>query len=268
MNDALIALGIEGWKPVLGALLLPPAPFVVMVLAGAVIAARRRALAWLLWIVAALGLWLGSTNAAGHVLVQWLLAPPPALSAEQVAALKGSPRTAIVVLGGGRKERAPEYAGASLNNFGLERLRYGVWLSRATALPLAFSGGLAHGSLPGPSEAEVAAQIAATEYRHPLRWTETRSRDTNENASMTLQLLKAEGIEHIVLVTHFFHMRRAVAAFERAAQRSSTSMRITVAPMGRDESGPPSLADWLPSRGGYQIVNIALHEWLGRLAGA
>jgi uncharacterized SAM-binding protein YcdF (DUF218 family) len=101
-----------------------------------------------------------------------------------------------------------------------------------------------------------------------LRWTETRSRDTNENASMTLQLLKADGIEHIVLVTHYFHMRRAVAAFERAAQRSSVSLRITTAPMGSDERGPPSLADWLPSRGGYQSVNIALHEWLGRLAGA
>jgi hypothetical protein len=59
-----------------------------------------------------------------------------------------------------------------------------------------------------------------------------------------------------------------VGAFERAAQRAAASIRITAAPMGSDEGNPPSLADWLPSRGGYQSVNIALHEWLGRLAGA
>lgn len=268
MNEMLLALGIEGWKPVFTALLLPPVPFVAMVLAGAAIGVRRRLAAWLLWVVAALGLWLSCTQAAGHALMQWLLAPPPALSAEQVSSLKGASHTAIVVLGGGRKQLAPEYAGASLNNFGLERLRYGVWLARATALPLAFSGGLAHGSTAGPAEAEVAARIAAAEYQRPLRWTETRSRDTNENAWMTLRLLKADGVEHIVLVTHGFHMRRAVAAFERAAQRAAASIRITAAPMGSDEGNPPSLADWLPSRGGYQSVNIALHEWLGRLAGA
>lgn len=268
MNDALLALGIEGWKPVLTALLLPPVPFLVLVFAGARLSARRRGVAWLLWTVAALGIWLSCTNAAGRALMQWLLAPPPALSAEQVAALKSAPRTAIVVFGGGRKQLAPEYAAASLNNFGLERLRYGVWLARVTALPLAFSGGHAHGSTGGPAEAEVAARIAADEYQRPLRWTETRSRDTNENAWMTLQLLRADGIEHIVLVTHHFHMRRALGAFERAAQRTSVSVRLTAAPMGDDAASEISGADWLPSRGGYMSVNLALHEWLGRLAGA
>jgi len=26
--------------------------------------------------------------------------------------------------------------------------------------------------------------------------------------------------------------------------------------------------DWLPSRAGFDMVNIALHEWLGRVGGA
>ncbi|MFO1217630.1 MAG: ElyC/SanA/YdcF family protein [Burkholderiaceae bacterium] len=272
MNDALIALGIEGWKPALGALLLPPLPFVLMVLAGALVHGRRRSAAWLLWIVAALGIWLGSTGAMGSMLTRALLSPPPALSADRIKQLKGAPHTAIVVLGGGRRPFAPEYGAASLNNFGIERLRYGVWLARATALPLAFSGGIAHGiahgGMAGPPEAEIAARIAASEFGVTLRWAEQRSRDTNENALFTLPLLKAEGIDHIVLVTHVFHMHRARAAFDRAAQRLAMPMQITAAPVAVAEEAPYSLADWLPSRGGYMMVNIALHEWLGRLAGA
>jgi uncharacterized SAM-binding protein YcdF (DUF218 family) len=109
---------------------------------------------------------------------------------------------------------------------------------------------------------------AELEFGHPLRWTETQSRDTNENAMLTLPLLKAQGIEHIVLVTHGFHMRRALAAFERASQRASIRLKVTPAPMGMEGSYRVEAADWLPSRGGFEMVNIALHEWLGRVGGA
>jgi uncharacterized SAM-binding protein YcdF (DUF218 family) len=100
MNDALLALGIEGWKPTIGALLLPPAPFVLMVLAGALLSGQRRKTAWLLWLLGAAGVWLSCTAGAGAALTRWLLAPPPALLAAEIAALKAAPRTAIVVLGG------------------------------------------------------------------------------------------------------------------------------------------------------------------------
>ena len=138
-----------------------------------------------------------------------------------------------------------------------------------TALPLAFTGGLGHGSLPGASEAEIAARIAKNEFGQQIRWIETRSRDTNENALLTLPMLKDQGIEHILLVTHGFHMPRALAAFERASQRTSISMKVTPAPMGMpDDTQPIEAVDWLPSRNGFVMVNIALHEWLGRLGGA
>ena len=175
---------------------------------------------------------------------------------------------AIVVLGGGMQRSSPEYGSPQLSANSLQRVRYGAWLGRQSGLPLAFSGGVGHGADPGPSEAEIAARIAEREFGRPLKWTETQSRDTNENAMRTLPMLKEQGIERVVLVTHGNHMRRAAAAFERASERLSVPMQITPAPMGGEGAHRLDLGDWLPSRSGYEAVCIALHEWLGRIAGA
>ena len=79
--------------------------------------------------------------------------------------------------------------------------------------PLAFSGGVGWAQQGSTSEARVAAKIAAEEFGRPLRWVEDDSRDTRENAAKTIALLKPAGIQHIVLVTHGYHMRRALRAF-------------------------------------------------------
>ena len=51
-------LGIESWKPVITALLLPPVPFLLIMLWGALLLWGRRAFGWLLTLVAVTGLWL------------------------------------------------------------------------------------------------------------------------------------------------------------------------------------------------------------------
>jgi uncharacterized SAM-binding protein YcdF (DUF218 family) len=209
------------------------------------------------------------TQAAGRLLERWLLDVPPALGAAEIATLKGAPDTVIVVLGGGRKLVAPEYGGADLKPRTLERLRYGLHLARQTGLPLAFSGGVGHGAKDGVSEAEIAARIAEHEFATPLRWTEPRSRDTRENAVLTLRLLRPTGVAHVVLVTHGYHMRRALKNFRDAAQADhGPALRLTPAPMGLSPGTPLIATDWLPSRDAYEDVGLALHEWLGRLAGA
>jgi hypothetical protein len=63
-------------------------------------------------------------------------------------------------------------------------------------------------------------------------------------------------------------MRRALADFERAQLRSGFPMAFVAAPMGLSAPGRLELRDWLPSAGGFAATQIALHEWLGRLAGA
>lgn len=266
MNEVFLTLGIESWKPWLSGLLLSPLPLIALVLVGARLMFRRRLLAWGLILLGCTGLWLTSTEALGLLVKQGLIKPPPALGPAQIAELKRAARTAIVVLGGGRRTLAPEYGVSTLHPRTVERLRYGIWLSRETGLPLAFSGGVGHGSAPGPAEAEIAARVAEREFGRPLRWQESQSRDTHENAVRTVALLQAQGITQIVLVTHDYHMRRALANFEHAAEGSG--IRIVAAPMGVPSGGHLIATDWLPGTDGFEDTWIALHEWLGRLMGA
>ncbi|MBC7939316.1 MAG: YdcF family protein [Chitinophagaceae bacterium] len=268
MNDLLLTLGVESWKPAIAALLMPPVPFIVLVLAGARLMFRRRLLAWCLVLLGVVGIWLMCTVAVSEALRRALLAPPRALIASDLAELKRAPKTAIVVLGGGRRALAPEYGISTLSPLSVERLRYGIFLARETALPVAFSGGVGHGSPAGLSEAEIAARVAEREFGFKLRWQETESRDTRENAIKTLALLKPQGIEHIVLVTHDFHIRRALGNFERAGAASGGTFRFSTAPMGLPAGGTLAFGDWLPGPAGFALSRMVLHEWLGRLAGA
>jgi uncharacterized SAM-binding protein YcdF (DUF218 family) len=268
MNELLLTLGLEGMKPLLATLLMPPLPFLLLTLVGARLMFRRRLLAWLMVLLGVLGIWLTCTTALGHLLNQALLQPPRALNKGDLAELKRAPKTAVVVLGSGRWALAPEYGISTLKARSVERLRYGIWLSRETDLPLAFSGGIGHGAPDGNTEAEIAARITEREFGHKLRWQEGRSRDTRENALFTVALLQAQGIEHIVLVTHGYHMKRSLRNFTRAVATGGSALKFTAAPVGVRAGGPLIAGDWLPTAEGFEHTRTVLHEWLGLLAGA
>ena len=268
MNDLLVRFGLEPWKPLLGLLLLPPVPLVLLAVLGGLWLPRRRLLGWLSLGLALLGLWGMGSMAVGRALVERLTTPPPALDAGQRAGLVGASHTAIVVLGAGRRLLAPEYGAPDLKPMTLERLRYGLWLARQTHLPVLYSGGVGFGSAPGPTEAAIVAQVALRDFGQRLRWSEDRSRDTNENARYTVALLRAEGIRRIVLVTHDFHQRRALAAFERALLSPGPAIELLSAPMGLTPPREANLLDLLPTDEGFALSRLALHEWLGRLGGA
>jgi uncharacterized SAM-binding protein YcdF (DUF218 family) len=269
LNDLLYNLGIEWLKPVLTALVLPPVVWLWPLLLGAVGLWRRRAWGWVLTLFGMAGLWLGSTVWAGAVLTQLLTQPPPHLSEARIASLARQPGTAIVVLGAGRYARAPDYGVAAPKPLSLERLRYGLWLSRRTGLPVAYTGGIGHGAEPGATEAEVADRVARSDFNRPLRWLEDRSRDTRENARLTVQLLGGENIQRMVLVTHAAHMRRTLRAFEEAARLQGKTVEFVPAPVGSAGRGRSFAADdLLPSGEGVMAVRYAVREWLGWLAGA
>jgi len=270
MNGLLTLLGIESWKPVVGALLLPPVPLLLLVLIGARLILPRRGLGWFIVILSVAGLWLGSCVGTAQVLTNLALKPPKPLSLSDIAELKSQARTqktmAIVILGGGAEALAPEYAVANLSPTSLERLRFGVWLNRETGLPMAMSGGLGWGALPdSPAEAQIGARIASQEFGRPLKWIEDTSRDTRENALRTVALLRADNINHIVLVTHGSHMPRAMKLFETAA---GGTMRIQPAPMGLARSNRAAWLDWVPSTLGTQKVSAVLHELVASATGA
>lgn len=269
MNALLTLLGIESWTPVLTALVLPPLPFFLLILIGARLILPRRGLGWFVILVSIVGLWLSACQGTGQWLNQFVLKQPMALSTESIAELKAAAaakeQIAIVVLSGGLESLAPEYGVSNLAPPSLERLRYGLWLSRETGVPVAFSGGLSWGQPDGQSEAQTAARVASHDFGQQLKWLEDRSHDTRENAARSVPLLKQAGVTRIVLVTHGWHMPRAQKMFEQAA---GGSVKIQAAPMGLARRTDSPLVDWLPTAAGFTKVNLALRELLALLVRA
>ncbi|HEY2187183.1 MAG TPA: YdcF family protein [Caldimonas sp.] len=269
VNSLFASLGIESWKPVLAALLLPPVPFLLLVLIGARLLLPRRGLGWLVIVVSVALLWSSACTGAARLLSHAFLPPPAALGFDRVRELRAEVAAkkplAIVILGAGAEPFAPEYGVSSLQAASLERLRYGVWLAGQTGAPLAFSGGVGRAQQGTTAEARVAAKIAADEFARPIRWVEGESSDTRENAAKTMALLKPAGIDHIVLVTHGYHMARALRAFTEAA---GPAVRIEPAPMGLATGLEAPPLEWLPSSDGFRDVRRLLRELAGLYAGA
>jgi uncharacterized SAM-binding protein YcdF (DUF218 family) len=59
------------------------------------------------------------------------------------------------------------------------------------------------------------ARSLEADFAVPVRWQESTSRDTWENARDSAAILQAAGIRSVFLVTHAWHMRRALIAFRR-----------------------------------------------------
>lgn len=243
-------------KPLLTALLLPPAGPLLLALLGLLLMGRR----WLGGaIVSLLGigmLWFLSCNAVGIGLAHSLL---PQVKPLDVRSAELAGVQAIVILGGGVLGRAPEYGVAQPSASTLERVRYGAWLARKSKKPLAFAGGVGWAGLRmgTPPEAEVARIVLHDDYGLDLRWADGRSRDTAENASRMAEAMRGDKIQRIALVTHAWHMPRARAAFEKAG------FQVTPAPTGFVAPRERALLEWMPSVHGLELSRQVLHEWLG-----
>lgn len=256
--DTLLAL-----KPILTTLVLPATSGLLLLIALCMWAWRRTATRSntrlpVVWIgLTTIGMWFLSCQAVAIWLSLHLL---PQVSPIHPEDLKRLHVQAIVVLGGGVENEALEYNGPTLSPDAMSRLLYGVHLSRNTQLPMAYTGGIGWaGQSRQTSEAEVAA-LALTRLGAPaLRWQENQSRDTRENALLTAALLKNDGITHIALVTHAWHMPRSVRQFEAAG------LQVTPAPMGYIRSDLSPFLQWLPSGKGLRDTGWVIREWLGLL---
>lgn len=271
MNDIFATLGLLDWKPLVASLLLPPVPLLAMLLLAWWWQRRRPALSTLLLMLAVIGLWFSQCQITGELLERQL-AVAPSLSTQRLAELRRGAtdgRTAIVVLGGGTRVLASEYGESHLNNISAERLHYGLWLARQLPLPVLFSGSNGWAQPDAPAEATVAARVASRDYGRTLRWQESQSHDTRGNARFSLPMLQKDGVTQVVLVTHGWHMRRAVRAFTEEASRIGMALKVVPAPMGLvADRQLPALQRWVPSMEGNQRVRQALREWIGLAAGA
>ena len=98
-----------------------------------------------------------------------------------------------------------------------------------------------------PGEADIAERTAAREFGVPLKWVENESRDTRENALASASPFQRSGVTRIVLVTHGWHMRRAVGHFEATA---AGQIQIVPAPVGMAAVASGRVLDWLPTPDG------------------
>jgi uncharacterized SAM-binding protein YcdF (DUF218 family) len=133
-----------------------------------------------------------------------------------------------------------------------------VTLSQATALPILLTGGAPDATSSNElAEAELMQRILKNEFQIQARWVENQSNTTEENAALSAKLIKQEGVTHIYLVTHFWHMPRAQAVFEKYG------LKVTPAPMGfyqRDEFHP---LDFYPSSAGIERARFIWSETMG-----
>ena len=230
----------------------PPGIQLILLLIAVLIWFRYRHLSFVLMLIATVSLWLLSTGPVAHLLMKELEQRTPTLP-DVIPPDVG----AIVILGAGVLGNTPEYhmqpqPGALLT----QRLRYGMKLAKKTDLPILVSGGPYHGII----EAKVMARYL-DDHDVYTRWLEDISQTTRENALGTAQLLNKEGIHKVILVTHAWHMPRAVMAFQKVA------LDVVPAPTAQASRRvmPTGWRAWLPSISNLRKSQLAIHEYGGLL---
>lgn len=171
----------------------------------------------------------------------------------------------IIVLGGGEDLRASSYWGQIQFNEGGERFAAGLSLARRfPEAELLFAGGSgALRDLAGPtiSEASIAERFFLDQGVSPDRlMLEGRSRNTAENARLSLALAAPEDGKTWVLVTSAFHMPRAMRSFEAAGWSD-----LVAWPVDYRTSRFAGQIGWDLTRN-MQILHTAIREHIGQLA--
>jgi len=231
-------------------LIIPPASSLIFILLGLLLVGLKKWLGRSLIVLGLGSLYLASTPAFVTPITEYWITRYPMVDLETQDA------QAIVVLGGGRRERAYEYGMDTVNRHAMERLRYAATLHRQTGLPILVTGGVVY------EEDRESEAVLMTRFLEELgvmtRWQEDKSRTTFENAQYSVPILKAEGISRILLVTHGLHMPRSVWSFE------SQGIEVIAAPTVFHTYGARGGAkDYIPQSGTLYGFTQILHEWLG-----
>jgi uncharacterized SAM-binding protein YcdF (DUF218 family) len=182
--------------------------------------------------------------------------PPP-----KPEELRNSGAEAILVLLASMRRNNPELGGAStLSSLSLERIDYALALHRMTGLPIVVSGGSVRGDT--RPLAELGAEWLQDRAGVTPLAVENVSHDTWENAQRSAQTLRRLGIDRVLLVTHAFHMPRAMLS------ASAAGIDAVATPFGFEHdpspTAPPTAPlDWLPHPGRLGLSYLMLHELAG-----
>jgi uncharacterized SAM-binding protein YcdF (DUF218 family) len=163
---------------------------------------------------------------------------------------------AIVVLSGGIQPLRKEYGREIDGTATLQRNLYAAFLYKQVKLPVLVTGGLFKSS--EYSEAAVMATTLVNIFSVNVTWLEEQSKNTAENAIYSAAILKENDIDSVYLVTHAWHMPRAVMMFEQEG--------INVTPAPTLFNADIINSDWkyyFPSLSALSKTKIAMHEFIG-----
>jgi len=236
-------------------LLLPPGGLILLGLAGV--------LFWKRWwgrgavLLSFLLLWGFSTEPVRDALTTPLEFQYSVLKIDQIK----TTGTAIVLLGGGIYENAPEYNGRDmLGRHSMMRTIYAADVARKSGLDLYATGGnpLTHAD---EAEADLMRHwLLKQGLKVGSLHAETASNNTWENAAFIKNMLAAKEVKRVVLVTSALHMPRAVWCFK------SHGFEVVPAPMDYiSKQEAYDLRSYLPHWAVLSDSGQALHEQLGLL---
>jgi len=237
-------------RQLIEALLLPPLNCLVLVALGVLTMRRKPRFGRALLSTGLILLWAFSTPIVATALLRSLQTE----AAIKPGAVPASAE-AIVVLSADMDREAPEYGGPTPGALGLQRLRYAASLNRATGKPVLVSGGV-------PAEghrqhAEMMKEVLERDFGVRVRWTEGASANTYENARRSAEMLEQAGVRRVLLVTHAWHMPRAVRSFE------AFGIQVFPAPTGFRSAPTDWLGALVPRWTAMRDSGLALHEMIG-----
>jgi uncharacterized SAM-binding protein YcdF (DUF218 family) len=167
---------------------------------------------------------------------------------------------AIVVLAGGRIPIAREYTNLdTVNAYSLERLRYASRLAKIHQLPILLSGGSVYDER--QSEAMLMKNVLSTDFGVEAKWLEEESKTTFENARFAKKILKEQSIDNFLLVTHAFHMPRAMWCFEDVGLTPTAAPTIFY----KRNTLMPEFKDYIPSARALKQTRLAIREHLAKI---
>ena len=238
-------------KPYISAIVFSPALLLLGIASGLWLLNKRPKLGKSLAIFSTALLWIFSTPAFSVWASRNLLTQYKLTTAEE---LKAQGVQAIVVMGGGVDTGQPDGI-QQLQATALDRLRHGIELSRKTGIPLLVTGGKGWGAKAGSeNEAEISNRVSNEVFHFEIKWTESESRDTKENASNSKKLLSRQGITKIALVTHSWHMPRSLKSFQKVG------FEVIPATMGFVAERKVELLSLLPNGGALNGTFITFRE--------
>ena len=236
-------------------LLLPPGGFLILIAIGLFLwLFRLRKTAAICIIFGTALIYFASTPYVAHRLLDPLQYEYSVLDEIPANA------QAIVVLAAGRLEIAREYDNLdTINSDSLERLRYAVKLAKASELPILLSGGSIYGER--QSLAKLMQQVLERDYAIQATWLEEDSKTTLENAKYSKQILNDNSISEFLLVTHAYHMPRAMWSFKNVGLHPTAAPTIFY----KNRRQVSANKDFIPSALALLGTKRALHEHIGRL---